>query len=62
MFTAAGAAAMYQQRELTTEKVHDFVHNIVMNPSARAAMEQAMRKLSRPDAAEAIARVISNTP
>ena len=39
-----------------------FVHNIVMNPSARAAMEQAMRKLSRPDAAEAIARVISNTP
>ena len=59
VFTAAGAAAMYQQSELTTEKVLDFVHNTVMQPAARAAMEKAMRDLSRPDAAEAIARVIS---
>ncbi len=59
VFTAAGAAAMYQQNELTTEKVHDFVHNTVMNPAARSAMETAMRGLSRPDAAEAIARVIT---
>lgn len=59
VFTAAGAAAMYQQRELNSEKVHDFVHNTIMQPAARTAMEQAMRELSRPDAAEAIARVIS---
>ena len=59
VFTDAGAAAMYQQSELTTEKVQDFVHNTIMQPAARSAMEQAMRRLSRPDAAEAIARVIS---
>ena len=59
VFTKAGAAILYQQSELTTEKVHDFVHNTVMQPEKRSAMEDAMRRLSRPDAAEAIARVIS---
>ncbi len=59
VFAKAGAAILYQQSELTTEKVHDFVHNTVMQPDKRTAMEDAMRRLSRPDAAEAIARVIS---
>lgn len=59
VFAKAGAAILYQQSELTTEKVHDFVHNTVMQPEKRNAMEDAMRRLSRPDAAEAIARVIS---
>ena len=59
VFIAAGAAVMYQQSELNAQKVHDFVHGTIMQPAARTAMEQAMRSLSRPDAAEAIARVIS---
>lgn len=59
VFSNAGAAILYQQSELTTEKVLDFVHNTVMQPDKRTAMEDAMRRLSRLDAAEAIARVIS---
>ena len=59
VFAKAGAAILHQQSDLTTEKVHDFVHNTVMQPEKRSAMEDAMRRLSRPDAAEAIARVIS---
>ncbi|MBR5886897.1 MAG: undecaprenyldiphospho-muramoylpentapeptide beta-N-acetylglucosaminyltransferase [Akkermansia sp.] len=59
VFTAAGAAAMYQQAELTTEKVLSFVHDTILNPTARSTMEAAMRALCKSDAAEAIARTIS---
>ncbi len=57
-FSDHGAAVLIQQADLTTEKVHDFVHNTVLNPAARSAMETAMRSLSRPDAAQDIARTI----
>ncbi len=59
-FSSRGAAVLCQQRELTTEGVHRFVHETVMQPEARRAMEEAMRGLSRPDAAEAIARLLIN--
>lgn len=58
VFADAGAACMCQQSELTTEKVHEFVHSVILNPAARSAMETAMRAQARPDAAEAIARAI----
>ncbi len=58
VFSERGAARLCQQRDLSTEGVHDFVHHIVMDDTARRAMEEAMRSLSRPDAAEAIARVL----
>ena len=57
-FSDHGAAVLIQQADLTTEKVHDFVHHTVLNPAAREAMETAMRSLSRPDAAADIARTI----
>ncbi len=57
-FSTRGAAVLIQQSDLTTEKVHDFVHNTVLNPTAREAMESAMRSLSRPDAAQEIAEAI----
>ena len=57
-FSTRGAAVLIQQSDLTTEKVHDFVHNTVLNPTAREAMESAMRSLSRPDAAQDIAEAI----
>ena len=57
-FSTRGAAVLIQQADLTTEKVHDFVHNTVLNPAAREAMENAMRALSRPDAAREIAEAI----
>lgn len=57
-FSTRGAAVLIQQADLTTEKVHDFVHNTVLDPAARKAMENAMRALSRPDAAREIAEAI----
>ena len=59
-FSTRGAAVLIQQADLTTEKVHDFVHGTVLNPEAREAMETAMRALSRPNAAEEIAQAILN--
>ena len=57
-FSDHGAAVLIQQADLTVQKVHDFVHGTVMNTEARTAMENAMRGLSRPDAAADIARTI----
>ncbi len=59
VFASRGAAVLCQQRDLTTAGVHAFVHDVVMNPEARTRMEEAMRALSRPDAAEAIARLLT---
>ncbi len=55
-YASRGAAVLCQQRDLTVEGVHHFVHHSVRNPEARQRMEEAMRALSRPDAAEAIAK------
>lgn len=57
-FSTRGAAVLIQQADLTTGKVHDFVHNTILNPAAREAMERAMRALSRPNAAEDIANMV----
>ncbi len=57
-FASRGAAVLCQQCDLTEEGVHRFVHETVMNAGARREMEEAMRALSRPDAAEAIARLL----
>ena len=59
VFTSRGAAVMCQQSELTTEKVHSFVHDIVMRPNVRTEMEQAILSLSRPNAAADIAEVVT---
>ena len=58
VFADAGAAVMCQQKDLTTEIVHNFVHGTIMNPDARRAMEEAMLAQARPDAAQAIAQAI----
>ncbi len=58
VFTEAGAAIMCRQSELTSDKVHDFVHNTIMKPEARELMETAMKNQARTDAASAIAAAI----
>lgn len=58
VFADSGAARMCPQAELTSDKVHDFVHDIVLTPSVRVAMESAMRAQARPSAAVDIARTI----
>ncbi len=59
VFTKHGAAAMCQQANLTNEVVHDFVHNVILQPEARTAMEQAMLAQARNDAALCIAQTIT---
>lgn len=59
VFTTHGAATMCQQADLTNEVVHDFVHNIILQPAARTAMEQAMLAQARHDAALCIAQTIT---
>ena len=59
-FSDHGAAVLIQQADLDIGKVHDFVHNTVLNPAAREAMETAMHALARPDAAADIASTIIN--
>lgn len=59
VFTEQGAACMYRQEDLTVEKVHGFIHDIIMNKEKRTAMEAAMRGMARPDAAHAIAEAIA---
>lgn len=58
VFASRGAAQMCQQIDLNTPKVLRFVHDTCLNPAAREAMENAMRSLSRPDAAEVIAKTV----
>ena len=50
---------MCKQDALSNEVVHNFVHNVILQPQARQAMEQAMLNQARPDAAECIARTIT---
>jgi UDP-N-acetylglucosamine--N-acetylmuramyl-(pentapeptide) pyrophosphoryl-undecaprenol N-acetylglucosamine transferase len=57
-FSTRNAAVLIQQANLTVQKVHEFVHNTVLEPTDREAMETAMRALSRPTAAEDIAKAI----
>lgn len=59
VFVSQGAAEMCAQSELTPARVQEFVHGVVMDDTRRRAMEEAMRSLARPDAAECIARAIA---
>ena len=59
VFTGHGAAVMCHQADLTADTVHQFVHNTVLQPENRTAMENAMRALARLNAAEAIAKAIT---
>ncbi len=59
VFTSTGAAVMCSQSELNSEKVHSFVHDVILQPAARAAMEQAMSAQACPDAAARIAQALS---
>lgn len=58
VFTSHGAAAMCPQTDLTPEVVHHFVHHTILDTNAREKMENAIRSLSRPDAAACIARTL----
>lgn len=62
VFTDCGAAIMYRQADLTQEAVHDFVHKCILNPEAKATMENAMKQQARTDAARCIAETIIGMP
>lgn len=59
VFTATGAAAMCQQAELTPAYIREFVHNNILDATARNKMESAMRAMAHADAARTIAETVT---
>lgn len=55
----AGAAVLCEQKDLTPERVKNFLTGTLLNPTALKAMQTAMRALARPNAARAIAAIVS---
>lgn len=60
VFTECGAAVMCQQADLNNGVVHGFVHDVIMKPEARSAMEQAMLAQAHTDAAQRIAETLTH--
>ena len=58
VFADAGAADLCEQKDLTTERIRDFISRIVLTPDARAAMQDALCRQSRPNAAATIAEIL----
>ncbi len=50
----AGAALMFEQRELTADKLADALRPLLADPAKRAAMGAAMKSLAKPGAAAAV--------
>ncbi|MGH9536044.1 MAG: undecaprenyldiphospho-muramoylpentapeptide beta-N-acetylglucosaminyltransferase [Terriglobales bacterium] len=57
-YQAAGAAAVLEQKELNGERLAAEVEGLLAAPERRAAMADAVRQWSRPDAAGAIADLV----
>jgi UDP-N-acetylglucosamine--N-acetylmuramyl-(pentapeptide) pyrophosphoryl-undecaprenol N-acetylglucosamine transferase len=55
---SAGAARMIEEKDLTGESLAAAVRDLVENPSRIGAMEEASRKLGRPDAAARVADLL----
>lgn len=60
VFAEVGAAVLCEQRDLTLERVQEFLHAIVLRDSAREAMQTALRAQARLQAAQDIARVVAD--
>lgn len=62
VFADAGAARLCEQKDLSVAVIQNFITHIILAPTARTAMENALRSQARLEAAENIARVIADTP
>jgi UDP-N-acetylglucosamine--N-acetylmuramyl-(pentapeptide) pyrophosphoryl-undecaprenol N-acetylglucosamine transferase len=58
IFSEAGAAAIMQQREITTDKLTEVVLDLFQNSEKRARMSEALTKWHKPECADQIARKI----
>lgn len=59
VFADAGAAHLCEQAELSMPVIQNFISQIILAPTARAAMESALCAQARLHAAEEIARVVA---
>lgn len=59
VFADAGAALLCEQKDLSLDTVHAFIHRTVLDPAAREAMQSALRAQARLSAAPDIARVVA---
>jgi len=55
---AAGAARMIEEKDLTAERLAAVVGELLADPARLVAMEEAARKLARPDAAARVADLL----
>jgi UDP-N-acetylglucosamine--N-acetylmuramyl-(pentapeptide) pyrophosphoryl-undecaprenol N-acetylglucosamine transferase len=55
---AAGAARMIEEKDLTPERLAGVIGELLDQPERLTAMEQAARKLARPDAAARVADLL----
>src|SRR6266850_5684045 len=55
---AAGAARMIEEKDLTPERLAAVVTELLSDPAKLTAMEEAARKLARPDAAARVADLL----
>jgi UDP-N-acetylglucosamine--N-acetylmuramyl-(pentapeptide) pyrophosphoryl-undecaprenol N-acetylglucosamine transferase len=55
---AAGAARMIEEKDLTPERLAGVVKELLADPARITAMEEAARKLGRPDAAQRVADLL----
>lgn len=60
VFSEAGAATLCEQSQLTLTRIREFIESIVLDPTARQAMQTAMHAQARLDAASAIAHTITS--
>ena len=59
VFSDAGAARLCAQDDLSLAVIQNFITHIILAPTARTAMESALRDQARLNAAEDIARVVA---
>jgi UDP-N-acetylglucosamine--N-acetylmuramyl-(pentapeptide) pyrophosphoryl-undecaprenol N-acetylglucosamine transferase len=59
---AAGAARMIEEKDLSGERLGATVRELIEEPARLAAMEEASRRLGRPDAAARVADLLETAP
>ena len=60
VFADAGAAALCEQKNLSVDVIRRFVEETLLTPSAREAMQAALRDQARLSAAQTIAEVVAH--
>ena len=59
VFADVGAADLCEQKDLSVPRIRDFISRVILTPTERSSMQDSLRRQALPDAAAAIAKVIT---